>query len=185
MSLILHNHHPSLTIYSNIQSNKFNFTTTQFRAQISHRRTNSKLIRFTAVKSASVNGYSVRNHDDDVAVDDVSTVGVTDKLLSFLRLIPVVLPGGKWWRFDDDVEIVQNAKPITLVKALRRMWRLISSDRWIIFAAFSALILTAVLIYLFSFYFRIYRVLELQMIGCIAFSESQNRTLKCLDTSAF
>ncbi|XP_071717628.1 ABC transporter B family member 26, chloroplastic [Rutidosis leptorrhynchoides] len=143
MTLILNNHHSSFITYSNFQINKFNFTTTQFRAHISHRRTNNKLIRFTAVKSASVNGYSLRSHDDDVAVDDVRTAGVTDRLLSFLRLIPLVFPGGEWWKFSDDVEIVQNAKPVTLVKALRRMWELISSDRWVIFAAFSALIITA------------------------------------------
>lgn len=35
------------------------------------------------------------------------------------------------------------AKPVTVVKALTRMWELISKDRWVIFAAFTALVVTA------------------------------------------
>lgn len=102
--------------------------------------------------SASVNGYTVRKHDDDVVpevVDDVA--GVPERLLRAVRLIPAVLPGGEWWRFLDDVEVLQNAKPVTLVRALTRMWELISSDRWIIYSAFSALILTAVVMLCFCF----------------------------------
>lgn len=36
------------------------------------------------------------------------------------------------------------AKPVTLWRALGKMWDLVSKDRWIIFAAFSALIIAAV-----------------------------------------
>ena len=56
-----------------------------------------------------------------------------------------VLPGGSWWKLsDEDIDVVLTAKPVTVWNALHRMWLLVSSDRWVIFAAFSALILTAV-----------------------------------------
>ncbi|KAJ0763340.1 putative bacterial ABC-type protein transporter [Helianthus annuus] len=144
MALILNNHHSGF-IYSNIQPKKFNFNK-QFRARICYRRVNnSRLVRVT--NSASVNGYSVRNRDDseevvaDYGGDEV--VGVSERLLRVVRLIPALLPGGKWWRFLDEVEVAQNAKPVTLFRALGRMWGLISNDRWVIFSAFSALIITA------------------------------------------
>ncbi|KAJ0895920.1 putative bacterial ABC-type protein transporter [Helianthus annuus] len=144
MALILNNHHSGF-IYSNIQPKKFNFNK-QFRARICYRRVNNnRLVRVT--NSASVNGYSVRNRDDseevvaDYGGDEV--VGVSERLLRVVRLIPALLPGGKWWRFLDEVEVAQNAKPVTLFRALGRMWGLISNDRWVIFSAFSALIITA------------------------------------------
>lgn len=37
-----------------------------------------------------------------------------------------------------------TAKPVTVLRALQRMWGLVAKDRWIIFAAFSALVLAAV-----------------------------------------
>ncbi|KAK9707440.1 hypothetical protein RND81_07G197800 [Saponaria officinalis] len=55
-----------------------------------------------------------------------------------------VLPGGRWWRLsDEDIDVVLTAKPVTVWNALHRMWQLVASDRWVIFSAFSALILTA------------------------------------------
>ncbi|XP_076943444.1 ABC transporter B family member 26, chloroplastic-like [Bidens hawaiensis] len=150
MTLILNTHHcyhhPGF-IYSKLHSNTFSFT--KIRAQFTHRRVDRTVDRnidrrrvVYVTNSASVNGYTVRKHDDvPEVVDDVA--GVPERLLRVVRLIPAVLPGGEWWRFLDDVEVAQNAKPVTLVRALRRMWELISSDRWIIFSAFSALILTA------------------------------------------
>lgn len=154
MTLILNNHHhrhPSF-IYSNIHSKKFNFTT-KLGVKYSCRRANRRLV-FTPVNSASVNGYSLRNHDNSPEVSDgVGTdygednaIGVSERLLRFVRLVSSVLPGGNWWRFSDEVEVSVTAKPVTLVRALRRMWGLIANDRWVIFAAFSALILTAVML---------------------------------------
>lgn len=147
MSLILNNH-PNFT-YSKFKSKKFNFST-KFNPQFTYRRVNinKRLVNFTPVKSATVNGYTGRNYDDSVEVTggDNVVVGVTERLLRFIKLIPLVFPGGKWWKFSDDVEIAGIAKPVTLVLALKRMWRLIEHDRWIIIAAFSALILTAVIL---------------------------------------
>lgn len=44
---------------------------------------------------------------------------------------------------DEDVDVGLAAKPVTVWNALYRMWQLVSNDRWVIFAAFSALIITA------------------------------------------
>ncbi|CAH1434897.1 unnamed protein product [Lactuca virosa] len=133
---------------SNLRAS-FNFTT-KLGVKYSCRRANRRLV-FTPVNSASVNGYSLRNHDNSPEVSDgVGTnygednaVGVSERLLRFVHLVSSVLPGGNWWRFSDEVEVSVTAKPVTLVRALRRMWGLIANDRWVIFAAFSALILTA------------------------------------------
>lgn len=35
-------------------------------------------------------------------------------------------------------------KPVTVWRALSKMWELVAKDRWVIFAAFSALIVAAV-----------------------------------------
>lgn len=149
MASILSSHHP-IFIYSNIHSKKLNFTTKR-GVRFSCRKANRRLVHFSPVKSASANGYSLQNHDDSPVVADGmrtdfggdNVVGLSERVLRFIRLIPSVFPGGKWWSFSDEVEIVPNAKPVTLVRALQRMWGLISNDRWVIFAAFSALVLTA------------------------------------------
>lgn len=63
-----------------------------------------------------------------------------------------ILPGGTWWELPEDVQVKLMAKPVTLWRALSRMWDLVARDRWVIYAAFSALILAAVLSLLpFSF----------------------------------
>ncbi|KAI9075576.1 hypothetical protein K1719_042482 [Acacia pycnantha] len=61
---------------------------------------------------------------------------------SFARSIS---PGGSWWNLSehkqDDVEA---AKRMTALLALRRMWVLISGERWILFVAFGSLVIAAV-----------------------------------------
>jgi hypothetical protein len=57
------------------------------------------------------------------------------------------LPWGKWWSFDEDVELKLLAEPVTVLQALTRMWNLVAQDRWVIFAAFAALILAAVRVF--------------------------------------
>ncbi|KAF7819526.1 ABC transporter B family member 26, chloroplastic-like isoform X1 [Senna tora] len=55
-----------------------------------------------------------------------------------------VSPGGSWWNLsehrEDDIEA---AKPMTALLALRRMWVLVSDERWIIFLAFGCLVIAA------------------------------------------
>ncbi|KAL9241120.1 hypothetical protein vseg_015267 [Gypsophila vaccaria] len=61
-----------------------------------------------------------------------------------LQSLKTVFPGGRWWRLsEEEVDVVLAAKPVTVWNALHRMWQLVASDRWVIFSAFSALILTA------------------------------------------
>lgn len=63
------------------------------------------------------------------------------ELVHFIRSI---WPGGSWWSLSDHADFIMTAKPVTVLRALQRMWDLVAKDRWIIFAAFSALVLAAV-----------------------------------------
>lgn len=72
-----------------------------------------------------------------------SNVGIQERFRRLIAFLRSILPGGSWWSVSNDVEIVFMAKPVTVWRALGRMWELVSRDRWVIFAAFSALILTA------------------------------------------
>ncbi|KAK9925369.1 hypothetical protein M0R45_033693 [Rubus argutus] len=54
--------------------------------------------------------------------------------------------GDNWWRLsehDEEDEQSTAAKPITLLRALHRMWNLIETERWIVFGAFGSLIIAA------------------------------------------
>lgn len=98
---------------------------------------------FHPLKSSSINGFSVQN-DSLEHFDGEVNVDFNEKIRRWIRFIQSILPGGSWWSFDDDVEVKIMAKPVTLWRALGKMWDLVSKDRWIIFAAFSALIIAAV-----------------------------------------
>lgn len=64
------------------------------------------------------------------------------KVFSFARSIS---PGGSWWNLSEHKqEDVEAAKPMTALLALRRMWVLISGERWILFVAFGYLVIAAV-----------------------------------------
>lgn len=115
---------------------------------------NAKLIRLSIgcrnarfiTRSVSVNGVSVGKSAEDGEIGkgkiDVELVERIRRWIGFMRS---VLPGGSWWwSFSDDEVIVSGAKPVSLWRALCKMWELVSKDRWVIFAAFSALIITAV-----------------------------------------
>lgn len=73
-----------------------------------------------------------------------SDAGAFEKLRSWMESVRSVLPGGRWWDLSEDVEFQMLAKPVTVWRALTRMWELVARDRWIIFAAFSTLIVAAV-----------------------------------------
>ncbi|KAL0357883.1 UNVERIFIED_CONTAM: ABC transporter B family member 26, chloroplastic [Sesamum calycinum] len=86
----------------------------QEKAQIQFLASSKRFHYISAVKSASVNG------------------------------LREILPGGEWWKLSsEEVEDVISAKPVTVWRALKKMWELISQDRWVIFTAFVALIVTA------------------------------------------
>ncbi|CAN1152233.1 ABC transporter B family member 26, chloroplastic [Linum perenne] len=101
------------------------------------------------VRCASVNGYTVENGGAGKVIDGgVEEADGNDELhqriRGFIEFLPSILPGGNWWSLSDDVDVKLVAEPVTVWRALGRMWQLVARDRWIIFAAFSALILAAV-----------------------------------------
>ncbi|CAM8940010.1 unnamed protein product [Rhodiola kirilowii] len=101
-------------------------------------------LRFTTrLKSASVNGVSIGKSVEESEVKGVD-VELVERIRRWVGIVRSVLPGGSWWwSFSDEEVIVSGAKPVTLWRALGKMWELVSKDRWVIFAAFSALIVTA------------------------------------------
>ncbi|XVE92352.1 hypothetical protein REPUB_Repub01dG0089600 [Reevesia pubescens] len=98
------------------------------------------------LKSSSINGFSVEKNlkqfEEEHSVENIEFRERIRKWIDFLRS---VLPGGSWWSFSDDVELKLMAKPVTVWRALSRMWQLIAKDRLVIFAAFSTLIAAALL----------------------------------------
>ncbi|XP_058005677.1 uncharacterized protein LOC110640683 isoform X4 [Hevea brasiliensis] len=62
--------------------------------------------------------------------------------LSFFRqFCPAEIDGASLRMWKSNI----LAKPVTMWRALGRMWQLVTQDRWVIFAAFSALIVAALL----------------------------------------
>ncbi|CAL0314095.1 unnamed protein product [Lupinus luteus] len=118
--------------------NRFPFTTT--RKTVHSRRI---LLTSYLPKSASINGASFQNNSE--ASNEVNATEFLHRLRKWIQLFPSILPGGKWWDLsDDDVKVQVLAQPVTVWRALAKMWDLVSRDRWVIFAAFSALIFAAV-----------------------------------------
>ncbi|KAL0336097.1 UNVERIFIED_CONTAM: ABC transporter B family member 26, chloroplastic [Sesamum radiatum] len=115
----------------------------QEKAQIQFLASSKRFHYISAVKSASVNGYPL-NKEDDNSFADSDKVELSEKLKKWVRLVREILPGGEWWKLSsEEVEDVISAKPVTVWRALKKMWELISQDRWVIFTAFVALIVTA------------------------------------------
>ncbi|CAI9756308.1 unnamed protein product [Fraxinus pennsylvanica] len=93
----------------------------------------------SSIQSVSVNGYPV-NEEEEGSLKGYEEGGLK-KWVEFVRDI---LPGGEWWSLSNEgVDGVMVAKPVTVLRALKKMWELIAQDRWVIFTAFAALILTA------------------------------------------
>lgn len=71
-----------------------------------------------------------------------------DMFVRWFELIRDVFPGGRWWNLSAVEENVDGspiaAAPITVLNALREMWALVADDKWILYAAFGALIVAAV-----------------------------------------
>lgn len=71
-------------------------------------------------------------------------VDFSERLRRWMAFVRTILPGGSWWSFSEDVEVRILAEPVTVSRALVRMWKLVANDRWVIFFAFSTLIVAAV-----------------------------------------
>ncbi|KAH1264300.1 ABC transporter B family member 26, chloroplastic [Glycine max] len=96
-------------------------------------------------KCASINGISVPNNPEASGEQQVySASGLLDRIRKWVGFLPSILPGGRWWEFSGDVDVQVVAQPVTVWRALGKMWDLVARDRWVIFAAFSALIVAAV-----------------------------------------
>lgn len=155
MALLLCNLQPYLVSRSHdnqlpfrILPNKLHFNSIpKVRVSLSYRSYECRRVLVLPLKSASINGYSIQDSSENIA-DVNKGKAVESKFIERLRrwisFVPSLLPGGSWWRFDDDVEERILAEPVTVTRALSRMWGLVSKDRWVIIAAFSALIFAAV-----------------------------------------
>ncbi|KAJ8438537.1 hypothetical protein Cgig2_024626 [Carnegiea gigantea] len=98
--------------------------------------------RILTVNSQLVNGFSILDTPEKQGFVDEVELG--EKMRRTFEKLRSVLPGGRWWNLsDENVDVTLVAKPVTVWNALYRMWQLVSNDRWVIFAAFSALIFTA------------------------------------------
>ncbi|GFY88235.1 transporter associated with antigen processing protein 1 [Actinidia rufa] len=107
-------------------------------------RSNRRFHHISAPQSASINGFPSQSNPEKSPQDYGQTnVELSEKLRRWIGFIRSILPGGSWWSFSHDVEVVMMAKPVTVLRALQRMWELVSKDRWVIFAAFATLIITA------------------------------------------
>ncbi|CAK7332577.1 unnamed protein product [Dovyalis caffra] len=98
--------------------------------------------------SSSVNGYGGNVEQRYVNGSEQQGereegVELHEKIRRFIEFLPSILPGGSWWSFSDEVEIKILANSVTMRRALTRMWHLVAQDRWVIFAAFTALIFAA------------------------------------------
>ncbi|KAF9673424.1 hypothetical protein SADUNF_Sadunf10G0023100 [Salix dunnii] len=96
--------------------------------------------------SSSVNGYGSnieQYYGSGQRVEREEGVELNERIRRFIEFLPSILPGGDWWSFSDEVQIKIVAKPVTIWRALSRMWHLVAQDRWVIFAAFTALIVAA------------------------------------------
>ncbi|GAB2297956.1 ABC transporter B member 26, chloroplastic [Dionaea muscipula] len=96
-------------------------------------------------RSAYANEVSIQN--DPGQPDSTQferNVELRERWQSLLNSVRSILPGGSWWKLSDEpVEVVTAAKPVTVWRALRRMYVLVADDRWVIFSAFSCLVVTA------------------------------------------
>ncbi|CAH9091292.1 unnamed protein product [Cuscuta europaea] len=93
--------------------------------------------------SASVNGFSSQNYGKERSFEE-SDAGLGEKFWKGVQFARDILPGGSWWRLSpEEVEVEMVAEPVTVMLALQRMWDLIAEDRWLIFSAFAALVVTA------------------------------------------
>ncbi|KAE8698955.1 ABC transporter B family member 26 [Hibiscus syriacus] len=94
--------------------------------------------------SSSVNGFPLETNLEHFKEEHtVESVELRERIRKWIDFLRSVLPGGSWWNFSDEVEVNLVAKPVTVWRALGRMWQLIANDRLVIFAAFSTLIVAA------------------------------------------
>ncbi|KAL5100607.1 hypothetical protein RYX36_004934 [Vicia faba] len=130
----IHHHRfkPLITVSSN---NRFNFAANRIALSYSKR-----ILLPSPLKSASINEVSVQNNPEASSISDE----VLGRIRELVKFLPSIFPGGAWWNFSDEVDASIFGQPVTVWYALGKMWNLVARDRWVIFAAFAALIIAAV-----------------------------------------
>jgi len=98
--------------------------------------------RLPSINCSTVNGAVAETAEYYEGEGD--NVSLAEKIRQCIDFLRTILPGGSWWSFSDEVDGRFIAKPVTVWRALSRMWELVAEDRWVIFAAFSTLIVAAV-----------------------------------------
>ncbi|CAN4118085.1 unnamed protein product [Withania somnifera] len=90
----------------------------------------------SSLYSSSINGYS--------SAQEYPKGHSREKLVKWIHFVRNLFPGGNWWRLSSEgIDVGATVKPVTVVRALHRMWELIAEDGLLVFAAFTALIFTA------------------------------------------
>jgi hypothetical protein len=78
------------------------------------------------------------------AATQTENLTFVEQVVQVWDAIKSLLPYGSWWDVMDKGQNQQEAYGITFVEAMKRLWILISPDRLVIAAAFTALIIAAV-----------------------------------------
>lgn len=102
---------------------------------------------------SAINGYGISVPSSPEEREDghghgEAEIDVRDKLRGLIGHVRSILPGGSWWSLSDEAEVRVSVEPVTVTRALGRMWDLVARDRWIIFTAFSVLVFAAVSLFL-------------------------------------
>lgn len=129
----------------------------KIRAQLTPSGSRKRFVHISPLNSASVNGYRIEN---EIGNQEEFFKEKNVKVKNQFRELIDKLPGGSWWNLSTD-QIDDNlvAEPVSVLKALHRIWDLISEDRRVVFAAFAALLVSSVsflFLLLLVFYFPLF-----------------------------
>lgn len=152
LSSIRHEHSNKPLIRVSDQRYRF-AANTRIRLGLSTPAFSFRRILVSPPRSSSINGVFVQNDIDTSEEghrEDEDDVEFLERLRRWAGFLLSILPGGSWWNFSDDIEVQVLAKPVTVWRALAKMWELVKQDRWVIFTAFSTLILAAVRVAYFA-----------------------------------
>ncbi|KAH7684969.1 Peptide-transporting ATPase protein [Dioscorea alata] len=93
--------------------------------------------------SSSINGFPFQ---DNLGKNGDLRGGRLERVQAGIKLVLSVLPGGSWWRLDEqekEVGIDAQKSASSAIYVLQRMWMMVAGERWIIFAASAALVTAA------------------------------------------
>ncbi|KAJ4823296.1 ABC transporter B member 26, chloroplastic [Turnera subulata] len=144
-------YHQQQKQHNNIRRRKIlSLSNSDIRFNLRNLSSNNSRPRLHPIKYSSSNGCAVdsniERYDEEERYEGEEGGGKTEfqgRIRGFFEFLPSILPGGSWWSLSDEVEVKMMAKPVTVWRALTRMWQLVARDRWVILAAFSALIVSA------------------------------------------